>query len=130
MLTLDFAGLLITICLAGIRYPHYVLLFAVVHDFGMILTAIFLQGQINTVVTAGVFSTVGVSGLDTVKIIIIAFSGTFINYSLGTFIGGSEFEKTAHMLNSLSKLRHPMSVINLRLAFLSFFVTIWKLYWQ
>lgn len=130
MLTIDILGLSISVFLVGIRYPHYVMSAALVHDAGMILMTLFFNGQLETVVTAGAFSSVAAGSLDGIRTAVIAFSGPLVNYALSALIGGSEFEKTASLLNSFAKLRHPAATINLRLAIVSFIVTLWHLFWS
>lgn len=130
MLTIDIIGLSLSVLLIGIRYPHYVIAAALLHDAGMILMTLFFNGQLDTVVTAGAFSSITVSSLDGVRTAAIAFSGPLVNYALSALIGGIEFEKSANILNTFAKLRHPMAIINLRLAISSFLVTLWHLFWS
>lgn len=128
MLNIDILGLFFTICLVGARYPHYVFGSALIHDTGRIVMTLLLNGQIDTVVTAGAFSSISVANLDAVKGAVIAFSGPFINYTASAMLGGAELEKTTKILNPFSSLHYPLAVINLRLAFVSFIVTLWQLY--
>lgn len=130
MLTIDIIGLSLSIFLIGLRYPHYVIAAALFHDIGMILMVLFFNGQVETVVTAGAFSSIAVTKLDAIRSVVIAFSGPLVNYTFSALIGGTEFEKTANIFNPFARLRHPFAIINLRLAFLSFVVTLWQLYWN
>ncbi len=128
MLTIDFAGLLFTICLVGLRYPHCVLGAAVIHDLGRILVALCLQGHIETIVTAGAFGAAGVSGLKAGwPGVAVAFGGPLVNYLVGANLGGTAGVKNARLFHPGAALSRPFAVINVRLALLSALVSIWQL---
>lgn len=128
MLTVDYIGLLITVCLVGLRYPHYVVGAAVIHELGRILAAVFLQGRIDTIIAAGAFGAAAVSGIKAgVPSVAVAFGGPLANYLIGVNCGGAGGEKNAQLLNPGAALKRPFAVINLRLALLSSFFTIWQL---
>ena len=128
MLTVDLIGLVATICLTGIRYPHYALIAACVHELGSVLITLLLHGQINTIVAAGAFSTMTVSN-NTLGMVgtLLIFNGSLSNYIVSSIAGGIAFEPTSHLLNPWATLRFPLAVINFRLCILSFFVSIWKI---
>ena len=128
MLIIDLIGLIATICLIGIRYPHYVLIAACVHEIGSVLITLFLNGKINTIVAAGAFSTMTVSN-NTLGMVgtLLIFNGSLSNYIVSSIAGGIAFEPTSHLLNPWATLRFPLAVINFRLCILSFFVSIWKI---
>jgi hypothetical protein len=128
MLTVDFIGLLITVCLVGLRYPHHVLGAAVIHDLGRILMALFMQGRIETIIAAGAFGATAVSGVKAGgPAILVAFGGPLANYLVGANFGGAVWEKNSRLLHPGAVLKQPFAVINLRLALLSTLVTIWQL---
>lgn len=127
MLGIDLIGLLATICLVGIRYPHYVLLATCVHECGCIFVAVFLHGQIDYIVAAGAFGTMAVSNYNSGIIgILILFSGSVANYIMSSILGGIGFEPTANLINPLAYLKSPFAVVNFRLCILSFLIQMWK----
>jgi hypothetical protein len=129
MVVIDLIGLAATISLIGIRYPHYVLLAACLHELGGILITIFLHGQIDTIVAAGAFGTIVVSNYHaTILGIVIVFSGSLVNYIASSLAGGIAFEPTSHLVNPISNLKAPFAVINFRLCILASFISIWKIF--
>lgn len=129
MVVIDLIGLVATISLIGIRYPHYVLLAACLHELGEVLITIFLHGQIDTIVAAGAFGTIVVNNLHaTILGIVIVFSGSLVNYIASSLAGGIAFEPTSHLLNPMSSLKAPFAVINFRLCILASFISIWKIF--
>lgn len=129
MVVIDLIGLVATISLIGIRYPHYVLLAACLHELGEVLITIFLHGQIDTIVAAGAFGTIVVNNLHaTILGIVIVFSGSLVNYIASSMAGGIAFEPTSHLLNPMSSLKAPFAVINFRLCILASFISIWKIF--
>ncbi|MCX7780254.1 MAG: hypothetical protein N2491_04940 [Negativicutes bacterium] len=130
MLTVDFIGLWMTICLTGIRYPHYVLVAALVHEAGRIIMVIFLKISVDAVIAAGAFGTVSMREFAAAQSALVLFAGPLANYAVSALAGGTEFERTAHLLNPLVKLKHPLSTVNLRLAIVSLIVTTWQFYWM
>ncbi len=129
MVVIDLIGLVATISLIGIRYPHYVLLAACLHELGEVLITIFLHGQIDTIVAAGAFGTIVVNNFHaTILGIVIVFSGSLVNYIASSMAGGIAFEPTSHLLNPMSSLKAPFAVINFRLCILASFISIWKIF--
>ena len=127
MLGIDLIGLLATIFFVGLRYPHYVLLAACVHEFGRIFVAIFLHTHIDYILAAGAFGTMVVSNYNSSAIgIVLIFSGSFANYIVCSIFGGIAFEPTKTLLNPLVYLKSPFAVINFRLCILSCLILIWK----
>ena len=127
MLGIDLIGLLATICLVGVRYPHYVLLATCIHELGSIFVAVFLHGQIDYIVAAGAFGTMAVSNYNSSIIgILILFSGSLANYIISSILGGIGFESTANLINPWARLKFPFAVINFRLCIISCLVLIWK----
>jgi len=127
MLGIDLIGLLATIFFVGLRYPHYVLLAAGVHEFGRIFIAVFLHIHIDSIIAAGAFGTMVVSNYNSSTIgIVLIFSGSFANYIVCSIFGGIAFEPTKALLNPLVYLKSPFAVINFRLCILSCLILIWK----
>lgn len=128
MVAIDFIGLMMTMCLAGLRYPHYVLAAAAIHDLGRVMMVFFLKGHIELVIAAGVFGTANVTGLSSsFKAALVILGGPFACYLVSAIAGGVEREKTARLLNPTAILQSPFAVITLRVAILSFLVNIWQL---
>lgn len=129
MLTIDLIGLLATIVLVGLRYPHYVLVATCIHEFGTIFVGVFLHAKIDYIVAAGAFGTMAVSNYNSYAIgNLIIFSGSLANYIISSMIGGIAFEPTANLLNPLVHLRSPFAVVNFRLCILSALVSAWKIF--
>ncbi len=127
MLGIDLIGLLATVLLVGIRYPHYVLLATSIHECGCILVAVFLHGQIDYILAAGAFGTVTMSNYSSGIIgILILFSGSVANYVMSSIFGGIGFEPTTNLLNPLACLKAPFAVVNFRLCILSTLIQVWK----
>lgn len=127
MVAVDFIGLILTICIVGLRYPHYVLAAAFIHEAGRILMALFLHGQIDTLVAAGAFGIASIGNLGSgAKLAMVVFAGPLANYIVSSTAGGVEFERTTHLLNPFAILTHPFAVVNLRLALVSCLVNIWQ----
>ena len=127
MLAIDFIGLAVTVCLVGLRYPHYVVVAALIHDFGRVIMTLFFHGEIESLVAAGAFSTTTVSNLGSdLKLALVIFSGPLANYIVSATVGGVEFERTAALVSPFAVLTHPFAVINLRLAIISCLVNIWQ----
>jgi uncharacterized membrane protein (DUF106 family) len=129
MLTVDFIGLIFTIIITGLRYPQYVILGTVIHEFGRIIMVLFLHGNIDSVIAAGIFSATAANNLKSSSMnLLIIFSGPLANYIVSSTTSGIEFEKTAHLFNPFAKLQHPFAVINLRLAIISLLINIKELF--
>lgn len=130
MITIDFIGLALTACLVGIRYPSYVALTVLIHEAGRIAMALFFQGHVDHILVSGVFSSTSVSQLPAgYKSALVAFSGPFANYVFSSTVGGVEWEKTKDIMNPFSLLRHPLAVINLRFAVVSFAVSLVRMFY-
>jgi len=127
MLGVDLIGMLATIFAVGLRYPHYVLLAACVHEIGHIFAAVFLHTPIDYIIAAGAFGSMAVSHYNSGIIgIILIFSGPFANYIVCSLAGGIDFEPTKNLLNPLVNLKYPFAVINFRLCLISCLILIWK----
>mgnify|MGYP000005119915 CR=1 FL=1 len=129
MLIIDFIGIVATICLIGIRYPHYVLLAISLHELGEIVMAVLFNGQIDTIVAAGAFGTIAVSNYNTSLIgTLLLFSGSLTNYIASSLAGGIAFEPTSRLLNPISTLKYPFAVVNFRLSVLACLISLWKIF--
>ncbi|MDR3564107.1 MAG: hypothetical protein P4N59_22080 [Negativicutes bacterium] len=127
MLAVDIVGVVITICLVGLRYPQHVLGAALIHDLGQLLMTLFLRGHIVSVVAAGAFGSTVATGVKSgMASTFLLFSGSIANYIVSATVGGVEYEKTARLLNPLSPVKHPFAVVNFRLAVVSFLVNLWQ----
>ncbi len=129
MVTIDLIGLLLTILVVSLRYPHYVLLATGIHELGQIFMVIAIHGQFDSMVTAGAFGTMTLRPFDSNIVgVLLLFSGSLINYAASSIAGGIVFEPTRSLLNPLAKLRLPFSVVNFRLCILSCLVQMWKIF--
>jgi len=127
MLGIDLIGLLATIFLVGLRYPHYVLFAACIHEFGRIFVAVFLHTHIDYIVAAGAFGTMVVSNYNVGAMgIVLMFSGPIANYIACSIVGGIVLEPTKNLINPLVNLKSPFAVINFRLCIISCLILIWK----
>lgn len=126
MFSVDLLGILLTIPLVGLHYPHYVLLAAFAHDISRMLLTIFFNGNIDMVVAAGTFGSISVSSPRGITNLLIAFIGPATNYVLSILCGGMSYESTKNIINPLVKAKNPLSVINFRFAIISAIVTIWQ----
>lgn len=116
MFVIDAIGVLVTICVVGIRYPHYVLVACFINQLGQMVAALFLHLHIEGVLASGVFTNMQVTGATATLILWLALSGAFLNYAAGAAVTGFEFEPTAHLIRPFARLRSPFAVINLRFA--------------
>ncbi|HWR45244.1 hypothetical protein [Sporomusa sp.] len=128
MMAVDVVGLVISIVLVSIRYPHYALAAALANATGQVLMAVFLSGNIEKIVTAGAFSSASVTNLSELKTVLFAFSGPLTNFIISKAAGGIEFVSTAHLVNPAAVLRHPLAVTNLRFAVVSLILSICQLF--
>lgn len=129
MLIIDLVGIIATIFLIGIRYPHYVLLAVSLHELGEILITVFFHGQIDTIVAAGAFGRITVSNYNaSILGAVLVFSGSLTNYIVSSLAGGIAFEPTSRLLNPISSLKSPFAVINFRLCILAGSISIWKIF--
>lgn len=129
MLTIDLVGLLSTIFVVGLRYPHYVLLATLIHELGRIFAVIVAHGELNYIVTAGAFGTMSFHHYNSGIVgFLLLYSGSLANYMISSIAGGIAFEPTKCLLNPLASLRSPFSVINFRLCVISCLVQIWKIF--
>lgn len=126
MVSIDFIGLFLTVFLIGVRYPHYVLIAATIHEFGRIMMALFLHGKIDAILAAGAFGTTTVSDYNSsIVVILIMLSGPLANYIIGA-TAGFRNESMLNLINPSAVLASPFSVINFRLALLSLIVNAWQ----
>lgn len=127
MLGIDLIGLLATIFLIGLRYPHYVVFAACVHEFGRLFIAVFLHTHIDYIIAAGAFGAMGVSHYNSGATgIMLICSGPLANYIVGSIFGGITFEPTKNLINPLVYLKSPFAVINFRFCIISGLIAIWK----
>ena len=130
MIFLDVLGFITSICLAGIRYPQLVILAGCINTAGILLTGAVFHEQINYVIAAGAFS-VGVFSKENTGFLnhLLSFSGVFANYIIMSIGHGIEKESTLHLLNPVAQLHAPLSVINMRVAIISFVFNLWNFYY-
>jgi len=129
MVAIDFLGLVATIVLIGLRYPHYVLLAICIYECSRIFIAIFLHAHIHYIIAAGAFGSLTTSHVQASAIgFLILFSGSLANYIVSLLFGGIAFERTASLLNPLATLRYPFAVVNFRLCILSCVIQTWKIF--
>ncbi len=127
MVKVDFIGLLLTVFFVGLRYPHYVIIAASIHEIGRLLMAVFLASHVESIVAAGAFGRMIVNDNQTGIInALLIYSGSLANYIISSMIGGIAFEPTTKLINPLAQLKSPFAVINFRLCILSFFIQMWK----
>lgn len=119
MVSIDLIGLVVTLGITGLRYPFYALAAAAIHEFGRLAMAVFLNSRVETVMTAGAFSTTTVVNADLLTGALIAFSGALANFIICATSGGIAAERTRHIIDPRLKLRNPFAVVNLRLALFS-----------
>ena len=124
MMAVDFIGILITAVIVGVRYPHYVLAATIWQQVGQSVMALFLHGKIESVLSAGAFSVMKVSQLNSYSSMLVLFSGAIANYILASAVGGVNQEASSALLNPFSRLKFPFAVINLRLALLTLVVNL------
>lgn len=128
MVVVDIVGLLFTVVLVGVRYPHYVLAAAMIHEVGRIAMTVFLHQHIELLVAAGAFGKTTVNNQETMlAAACIAVSGPLANYIVSAVVGGIEYERGGTLLNPLARLKHPFGVVNLRLAVVSFVLSMIQL---
>lgn len=128
MLVVDVIGLIISISLVSIRYPHYALFAALANALGQIVMAVFLAANIEKIVTAGAFSSSAITNLSGFKTILFMVSGSLTNFIISKAAGGIEFVSTAKILNPAAILKHPLAVINLRFAVVSLVLSMCQLF--
>lgn len=126
MIAIDVIGLILTVCLTGARYPHFVIIAAFIQEAGRFLMTVFMHGQPHSLVAAGAFGIATVISSDGMMIgNFIVLGGTLANFIVSSISGGFELEKAKNILNPLSDLHCPFAVVNLRVAVLSFTVNAW-----
>jgi hypothetical protein len=128
MLAIDLVGLIITMGLVSVRYPHYAMAAALANALGQVVMAILLAGNIEKMISAGVFSSATVTNLSDLKIILFTLSGPITNFVLSKIAGGTEFVSTAQLWNPVAVLKHPLAVINLRFATISLLFSIFQFF--
>jgi len=127
MLRVDFIGLLLTVFLVGLRYPHHVLIATCIHELGRLLMAVFLTSHVESIIAAGAFGTLTVTHEQSgIVDALLLYSGSLANYIISSIIGGIAFEPTTALLNPLARLKSPFAVINFRLCIVSFLIQLWK----
>lgn len=120
MLSVDLIGLIVTIVIVGIRYPHVVLLAALANNVAQLVMALFLYGSIEAIIASGAFGSVVINNNAALHIkILVLVSGPLANYYLCKLTGGIAYEPTFELFSPVVKLRHPFAVINFRFALLS-----------
>lgn len=127
MFSVDLVGILLTIPLVGLRYPHYVLFAAFIHDISRMLLTVLFNGNIDTVVAAGTFGSISIANPKGMITLLILFIGPAANFALSILYGGMAYERTKDIINPFVKPKNPLSVINFRFALISTLVTIWQL---
>lgn len=126
MLSIDLIGLMLTVLIVGVRYPHYVIVAAMIHELGRILMALFLHGEIEVILAAGAFGTTTVSNYSSsLTVVLIMLSGPLANYIIGA-AAGIQNDRMANLINSSAVLASPFAVINFRLAVMSILVSLWQ----
>lgn len=111
----DLVGLLVSICLLGIRYPHYVILAALINFFGFCLGAFLLPDGLETIIVSGIFSTAEKETAFTTKTVLFAVA-LFANYAAARLSGLPALKNAASFCSPFAVLDNPFSVINLRFA--------------
>lgn len=128
MLAIDLVGLLLTMGLVSIRYPHYALAAALANALGQIVMAVLLAGNIEKMISAGAFTSATVSNLSELKIILFTLSGPLTNFLLSKAAGGTEYVSTAQLWNPTAVLKQPLAVINLRFAMISLLFSVFQFF--
>lgn len=116
----DLIGIFISICLLGIRYPHYVILAALVNFFGFCFGAFLLPEGLDSIITSGVFSVAEAPNIKFAEKAVLILSPPFCNYIASKMLDWTEVKRIKTFLNPLAILNNPFSVINLRFAAVSF----------
>lgn len=126
MLSIDFIGLFFTYLLVGVRYPHYVIISAVIHEFGRVMMALFLHGKIDVILAAGAFGSTTINNYnDDMTSILIILSGPLANYIIGAS-AGIQKNRISDIINPSAVVTSPFAVINFRLALVSILVSLWQ----
>lgn len=128
MLAIDMVGLVISIIIVGIRYPHYALAAALINTTGQIVMAVLLAANIEKIVTAGAFSSAAVTNLSGLPSLLFAVSGPLANFLVSKAAGGIEFVSNAQLVNPSAVLKQPLAVTNLRFAVISLVLSIISLF--
>lgn len=127
MLAIDIIGLFITIIIIGIRYPHHVLIAAIVHEIGRVLMVLMVSGKVTLIIAAGAFGTnPGIDQYNWLMGSLIKISGPLANYIFCAATGGIYLETLTNIVNPGAKLVNPFAVINLRFAFVSMLSVLWQ----
>ncbi|MDL2281107.1 hypothetical protein LJC10_04540 [Selenomonadales bacterium OttesenSCG-928-I06] len=125
-INIDLVILIITICLLGIRYPHYVLIAAFINLFGYLLAAIIFSTKVNLIVFGGIFNSFSFSNLSFIETAGLFLSGPFLNFLIASVLNDKP-EKTQQSLAFVipyATLRNPLKTINMRFAFVTFLYNI------
>ena len=128
MMAVDMVGLIISIIMVGIRYPHYALAAAAINTCGQILMAILLAANIEKIVTAGAFSSASITNLMELQRLLFVFSGPVANFLVSKAAGGIQFVSNAQLINPSAVLKQPLAVTNLRFAVISLVLSIISLF--
>jgi hypothetical protein len=131
MLAFDIIGLIFTVLLVGPRYGLYVLSAVVIGEIGQILMTLYMNAQIDAVVTGGIFGGATFHGIQGgVPVLLIYFSGAIFNYFVGTAFGGIELEKFNNIVNPFANVKKPFAVVNIRLAIWSGLYSGWQYFFR
>lgn len=128
MISIDVVGLIISIVLVSIRYPHHALAAALANALGQVIIAAFFAGDIEKIVTAGAFTSAAVTNLSEFKSVVFLISGPLTNFIISKIAGGIEFVSTAHLISPAAVLKHPFAVINLRFAVISLILSVFQFF--
>ncbi|QDR80771.1 hypothetical protein [Sporomusa termitida] len=128
MLAIDMIGLVISIIIVGVRYPHYALAAAVINTTGQILMAVLLAANIEKIVTAGAFSSASMTNLSELQSLLFACSGPLANFLVSKAAGGIQFVSNAQLIKPTAVLKQPLAVTNLRFAVISLVLSLISLF--
>lgn len=130
MVFIDVIGLLISLGLVGIRYPHWGILASFINILGLLLSGVVFHEQINYVVAAGAFS-IGVFNQEHSLLLayFLQFSGIWANFLVMHLAGGVRIEKTMVFMDPTCELKAPIAVINMRMAVLAILFNFWNFHY-
>lgn len=131
MITVDFIGLILSIALVGLRYPLSALGAAIVYAAGQVIMAVFLHGNIESIVAAGLFGSAVVSNISGLgQTLAVLFSGSLANWLVWASTGKFSSEGFERLINPAAASLQPIAVTNFRFALLSTLISVWKLFFQ
>lgn len=125
MLAIDLIGVLLTIAVVGIRYPHYVVVAGLINELGILLMAFITNGNIKFILAAGAFSMTTVAQDDWHYNVLLLLSGPLANYIFCAVVGDIHQETASNLINPGVRLDNPFAVVNLRFAVLSILSNLW-----